>query len=765
MRRTTPALIAVALFSPALLAQTNSFPNLVYATVQVAGLPQNLLLDLRVPAGSGPFPLVVWVHGGGWQGGSRLPIPSAATRLPTRGYAVASIDYRLSGTAVWPAQIHDCKAAIRYLRANASTYGLDQDRIAVMGSSAGGHLVAALATMGDVATVRSGTFAVDLEGTVGPHLGTSSRVQACVDQFGPTNMLHSHDFPGLDHDGAGSAESLLVGGAIQTVPERWATVDPISFLSPDDAPMLVMHGTDDTVVPFHQSRMLLDATTAIGHDASIFAVQDNGHGGPGFLAPDATAAIDAFLDSRLRDLPPIVVSAIASDGSADENGDPATFVVSRTGSTTAPLTVQLHLGGDCEPFQDCEPVASLLTIPTGRSSASVTLTPRDDALAEGTETAVLHIVSSRTYRIDANQHSASATIGDDDLVPSLPVVTIATIDGSATEAAGNPGSLRFLRTGPTTSPLIVEFELLGSASAGIDYATIATTITIPSGSNSAVLAVQPIQDTDPEAGETVVVKLLAGALYARGTDVTAHVVITDDDRTGPQPIVCVLATEPQFAEPSNSGTFSITRTGATNLPLTVRLQSNGTATPGVDLAPLPSSVVIPAGSAWVRLAALPLDDSAIEPAEDLQLAIVPDPAYRIGRAGTEALWLRDDDAPAPVAGMVALAISPLEPGRTAAATILGGAPSGLHALWLSLLPDHRSTAPFGTILIDLGFGSEFAAGTLDASGAAVVPIAVPLSPTFTGIRTYWQAVATTPSAPFLELSLSQVRTVLAPRML
>ena len=760
MRHLTVLLLTLA--APSLRAQASSFPSLIYATVQVAGTPRNLLLDLQVPAGAGPFPVVAWIHGGGWQSGSRLPVPATATRLLARGYAVASIDYRLSGAAIWPAQIHDCKAAIRYVRANAATFGLDPNRIAVMGSSAGGHLVAALSTMGDVGTVRSGTFVVDLEGTVGPHLGTSSRVQACVAQFGPTNMLHAHDLPTFDHDSASSPESLLVGGAIQTVPERWATVDPISFLSPDDAPMLLMHGTDDTVVPFHQSQMLLDAATAIGHDATLFAVQNNGHGGPGFLAPDATAAIDAFLDSRLRDLPTTVVSVTASDASAAENGDTATFVVARTGSTAAPLMVTLVLGGDCEPFADCEPMPALLTIPAGQASATMTFSPRDDALVEGTETAALHIGASLAYRIDASQSRAFATLSDDDSAAALPVVTFLALDEAASEAAGNPGAVDCVRTGPTTAALTVGYEIRGSATQGSDYAALAGTATIPAGSSSVAIVVQPLQDFAPEASETVVLQLLAGSTYVRGTDSTAHVVIADDDRGSALPIVSVLATEPTIAEPLDSGTFSITRTGATNVPLTVRLGSTGTATPSLDFAPLPTAVVIPAGSAWVRLPVIALDDNTIEPMEDVVLTVVPDAAYSIGRAGAKALWLGDDDAPAPAASAIALAIGPLEPGRTATATIVGGAPFGLHGLWLSLLPAHVALPPFGTVQIDLVFGSEFATGTLDNSGAAIVPLAVPLSSAFTGIDTYWQSAATTTIAPFVELSPARRRRVLAP---
>src|SRR5262249_35630047 len=162
-------------------AQT--YPGLAYATVG----GRDLLLDLYLPsAGPGPFPVVVWIHGGAWLTGSRFPAPNAA-QLTSLGFAVASVDYRLTSQAgqwgaepvIFPAQIHDVKGAVRWLRANAATYNLDPARFGCWGSSAGGHLAALLATSGDVPA---------LEGTVGGNAGFSSAVQACADFFGPTDL-------------------------------------------------------------------------------------------------------------------------------------------------------------------------------------------------------------------------------------------------------------------------------------------------------------------------------------------------------------------------------------------------------------------------------------------------------------------------------------------------------------------------------------------------------------------------------------------------
>lgn len=249
--------------SPAAQAMSPVRADITYATV--GGV--DLKLDLYLPsAGAGPAPLVVYLHGGAWKTGSRkgagVPAPWELFEFPkfgdlTRaGYAVASVDYRLTGQAQWPAQIHDAKAAVRWLRANASTYHLDPDRIAAWGDSAGGHLAAMLGVTGD---------RHDLEGTVGI-TGPSSRVQAVADWFGPTNLLTMDEQAPPDglsqkHDVAGSPESDLLGCVPSACPERSRSASPVSYVDKSAPPFLFQHGYSDHVVAFGQSvelRGLLD---------------------------------------------------------------------------------------------------------------------------------------------------------------------------------------------------------------------------------------------------------------------------------------------------------------------------------------------------------------------------------------------------------------------------------------------------------------------------------------------------------------------------
>jgi acetyl esterase/lipase len=271
--------------------------NIEYARVS----SKSLLLDLYLPpSGQAPFPLIVWIHGGGWSGGNKaLGINSLQVRQTSRGYAVASLNYRLSGEAIFPAQIEDCKAAIRWLRANAAQYNIDANRIGVWGSSAGGHLVALLGTSGDVA---------DLEGTVGGNLQHSSRVQAVVDWFGPARLLSmaSQELPcsAIDHNAANSPASNLVGCAIQSCPDKAERASPTSYVTADDPPFLLMHGTSDCVVPPLQSQELFDRLKATGVKATLTYLQGAGHGGAAFTSANSQTQIEGFLDQHLKSASP-----------------------------------------------------------------------------------------------------------------------------------------------------------------------------------------------------------------------------------------------------------------------------------------------------------------------------------------------------------------------------------------------------------------------------------------------------------------------------
>lgn len=272
-----------------ILAQpiTPDTANVEYANVNGISLKLDIYLPKYVEK---PYPVIVWIHGGGWRQGSKEN-PTAASMVE-QGYAVVSINYRLSGQAIFPAQIHDCKAAIRWIRANAAKYYLNPERIGAWGSSAGGHLVAMLGTTGDVDS---------LEGTVGGNLQFSSSVQAVCDWYGPTNLPTMCDFPSdIDHCDSTSPEGLLIGGTIKGNLAQAVAASPITYVSANDPPFLIMHGTLDMSVPFHQSVELDSALKTAGVNVQFVPIANTGHGGGGFAADSTRRMVSDFFDHYLK---------------------------------------------------------------------------------------------------------------------------------------------------------------------------------------------------------------------------------------------------------------------------------------------------------------------------------------------------------------------------------------------------------------------------------------------------------------------------------
>jgi len=244
--------------------------DIVYAHSGGRDLP----LDIYIPdKARKPMPVIIWVHGGGWKGGSKGGI-SRPVGVLSQGYALLSVEYRLSGEAIWPAQIEDCKAAVRWTRANAGEYGLDPERIGAWGSSAGGHLVAMMGTAADAEKFD----------THKEYAGVSARVQAVCDWFGPTDFLqmdaHRHEGARLVHDDPDSPESRLVGGPIRKKPylSVCADANPINYVTKDDPPILIMHGDMDMSVPVQQSELFYKALKKAGVDATFYVVKGGGHG-------------------------------------------------------------------------------------------------------------------------------------------------------------------------------------------------------------------------------------------------------------------------------------------------------------------------------------------------------------------------------------------------------------------------------------------------------------------------------------------------------
>ena len=229
------------------------------------------------------LPAIVWVHGGWWRAGSALMRPELLTPLVEDDYVVAAIEYRLTPEAQFPAQIEDCKCAVRYLRANAARLGIDADYIGVWGSSAGGHLAALMGTAGDEA---------GFEGD-GGWPGLSSRVQAVVDWYGPSDLLQVDDAFASAHE----ASALLLGKPPAQDLDAAARVNPITHISDNCPPFLIMHGDEDQVVPLNQSQLLHEALEKAGIESELTVVAGKGHEP---LGDDALAKVYAFFNRHLR---------------------------------------------------------------------------------------------------------------------------------------------------------------------------------------------------------------------------------------------------------------------------------------------------------------------------------------------------------------------------------------------------------------------------------------------------------------------------------
>jgi acetyl esterase/lipase len=290
---------AVASQPPALAGgSAPTHVDLTYAPPEPAG-SHGHELDLYLPAGvTGPRPVVIWTGGSAWMADTgKRTAPALAARLNPAGYAVAGVSIRSSSQVLFPGQLHDIKAAIRWLRANATRYGLDPDRIAIMGDSSGGWTAAMAAVTGD---------ATELEGAVGVG-GVRSDVQAAIAFYPPTDFLTMDawavgpcQIPRC-HDDATSPESRLVGCPIQTCAEKAQAANPLRYVTPADPPLMILHGGSDPLVPHHQGEQLYMALNKACREAVFISLPKAGHGPWGAFLTDDSVREAATMRSTRRE--------------------------------------------------------------------------------------------------------------------------------------------------------------------------------------------------------------------------------------------------------------------------------------------------------------------------------------------------------------------------------------------------------------------------------------------------------------------------------
>lgn len=344
---------------------------------------------------------------------------------------------------------------------------------------------------------------------------------------------------------------------------------------------------------------------------------------------------------------PTSASVEATDANGLENPlDQGQFTFRRTGSTASALRVYFSVGGTATNGVDYNTITKPVIIPAGASSAHVRVVPINDSIYEVGETVVITVLAATGYRV-GSPSSATVTITSEDGQNGPTSVSVTAPDAIAAEFPADPGRFVLTRSGSTASALTVYFAVSGTATQGVDYATLPRPVTFPAGVSSVTQHVNAIDDPAYEGTETVTLRVTAATGYMIGSPSTAAVSITDDD---PKPQVSVTASDPHGAEsPRDFGQFRFDRYGDTSATLTVHYTLGGTTTNGEDYEPLSGSIVIPAGRTISTLLLAPLDDLKGGPSgETVVLTLAAGPGYDISAPASATVTITNDEPPPPV---------------------------------------------------------------------------------------------------------------------
>ena len=436
------------------------------------------------------------------------------------------------------------------------------------------------------------------------------------------------------------------GDPSQPIDVRWSfsgtAINGSDFRElPTTSPFPYGNQANLTIVP-------IDDTEVEGTETVTVTLLD----GPGYRVGSPSSATVTIIDNDQPPLEPVVITLSEADPQAFEmRADPGVIRFHRTGDASQPLPeVRWRFSGTAVNGSDFQQLPTASPFPTG-SDADLTIIPLDDTEFEGNETVTVTLVEGPGYRV-GSPSSATVTIFDNDL--PLPIVSVTASDASASES-GDTGTFTIARTGDTTPALVVPYTITGTATNETDYERLPGSVTIPAGSSSALVVVTPVDDGLIEASETVTLTISPNGAYTTGSPNTATITIADNDQPPPLPAVTVTAPDASAAEPANTGTFRVTRTGSTASSLTVNYTLGGMAENGTDYQRLSDSVTIPAGSSSANIIVNPIDDSAVENTETVILTIVASAAYTTGSPNSATVTIADNDqpAPAPVVSVVA----------------------------------------------------------------------------------------------------------------
>ena len=424
-----------------------------------------------------------------------------------------------------------------------------------------------------------------------------------------------------------------------------------TFVAGASTVMVTVNPTDDSLAEATENVVLTLAT------------------GTGYSLGTTTSATVNIADNEIPLITVAATDASAAETTTGVTPNPGTFTLTRLGNLASALTVNYTVTGSATNGTDYTNIPLTATFLAGASTAVVTVTPTDDALAEATENVVLTLATGTGYSLGTTT-SATVNIADNE----TPVVTIAATDASAAETATgitpNPGTFTLTRLGNLASALTVNYTLTGSATNGTDYTNIPLTATFLAGASTAVVTVTPTDDTVAESSETAILTLATGTGYSLGTTTSATVNIADNET----PVITVAATDASAAETAtgvtpNPGTFTLTRLGNLASALTVNYTLAGTATNGTDYTTIPLTATFAAGSNTALVNVNPIDDSSFEGTETLILNLGTGAGYTLGTTASATVNIDDNDT----AGSAEITVSATD--ASAAETATGVTPN------------------------------------------------------------------------------------------
>jgi K319L-like, PKD domain/PKD domain/Calx-beta domain len=440
---------------------------------------------------------------------------------------------------------------------------------------------------------------------------------------------------------AAASEAGLDPGTFTVTRTGATTSDLTVFLSISGS---ATNGTDYTalnssvVIPNGASSALItitpiDDTLDEGNESVVIALSADPAYTIGAPAQDTVVVSDN--DGR-------VVTALATVADASEAGPaPGTITFTRTGDTSGPLSLNIVRGGTATESDYTGTAAGpsfVVTIPSGKASIDVAITPTADALVEGSETVALTIGSGIDYTV-GDPAAATVTIADDP-----PVVTLVASDSDASEAGPDPGTFTIQRSGGSlANALTVNYIIGGTATNGTDYSAIGATVTIPTGQSAAAITITPINDGIPEGEENVSLTLSASPSYVVGVSNAASVTIHDATAVT---LVSVTAIDASASESgSDPGVFRLARTGSAAAALTVGYSIAGTATNGVDYTTISGTIVIPAAQAFADLTIAPIPDGVVEGSETVIVTVLDTADYDVGTPASATVTIGDTTDP------------------------------------------------------------------------------------------------------------------------